>query len=758
MKNKKLFAILTLLCFMFTLMPVAAFAAAGPIAVDTSAFVATNGDQTVKANAAEPVEFTFAANNAETKAVTDGTTLSFLVWAVDANGAVSSALKLNATPSTDYANAYEVTAKNGDTFDATFARAGEYTVYAGVVNEDTTANLTNAQLIGGAKANFSVITVTGTASNPEATYKAAVAEVIKAEKKGYTVAPVKNSPVAASGTDLTLGTLTMTPNNVQTDNITVTFFDGDQKLTGATVAIDTNSANIEVNKATAKTNILGQIQFKVAASREGNYEIYLSVDGIEYVLKVASGNTSAAYIELEDQPTAPIAQFEGIAGDVSFEVTDINGNIVRGNDKTGAVTDGGMSNIKKGNVKYMIFTEKPEASTLSDSDLKLEWDKDDQDYNLVIGSLDAEGTYTVKVILDNGAYATATWEVKKFQTPVMMYMELADVVELGKVVAPVAKYVDVNGVTKTAKDAEITATGYAVSYLQAAGSGSAYIGVKTDEKYAGQSFTVTAVSERYDLVATKVVKVANEATTIKFVDTKLAVNVNNKVDWFIADEEGTKVRLNNTDWVSTKYVVLDKPQDAKVTVYDAASIDNGEGKMALTSDKIGNVTVQIVVQYKLQTTNATTGSDITAVQNKYYTATQIFAVGTEGVGDVVVMSIGSNEIVINDAKATIDAAPIVENNRTFVPFRALAEAFGATVAYDEATQAVTAELNGVTVVMTIGSATYTVNGVEKTADVAPFINGSRTMVPVRFAAEAFGIKVIPTYDENGATADILFNL
>ena len=57
--------------------------------------------------------------------------------------------------------------------------------------------------------------------------------------------------------------------------------------------------------------------------------------------------------------------------------------------------------------------------------------------------------------------------------------------------------------------------------------------------------------------------------------------------------------------------------------------------------------------------------------------------------------------------------------------------------------------------MTIGSATYTVNGEEQTMDVAPFINGSRTMVPVRFAAEAFGIKVIPTYDENGATADIL---
>ena len=229
----------------------------------------------------------------------------------------------------------------------------------------------------------------------------------------------------------------------------------------------------------------------------------------------------------------------------------------------------------------------------------------------------------------------------------------------------------------------------------------------------------------------------------------------------VVDEDGNKVALTGTladkAEYQIQYIVLDKPADAKVSVNDATNLkdlnNKGIGKMALTSNKVGNVTVQVVVKAEYTATN-----NEVANQVKYYTGTQIFAVGTAGVGDVVVMSIGSNEIVINDAKATIDAAPIVENNRTFVPFRALAEAFGATVAYDEATQAVTAELNGVTVVMTIGSAEYTVNGEAKTADVAPFINGSRTMVPVRFAAEAFGIKVIPTYDENGATADILFNL
>ena len=71
---------------------------------------------------------------------------------------------------------------------------------------------------------------------------------------------------------------------------------------------------------------------------------------------------------------------------------------------------------------------------------------------------------------------------------------------------------------------------------------------------------------------------------------------------------------------------------------------------------------------------------------------------------------------------------------------------------------VKATLNGVEVVMTVGAPVYTVNGVDKTADVAPFISESRTYVPVRFAAEAFGITVTPTYNADGSVADVLFNM
>ena len=818
MKNKKLFAILTLVCFMMTLMPVAAFAADATtvqqtgVAIDTSAFVAVDGDQSVKTD--KNVTFYFAANDKSGTTTNDA--LDFVVWAVDANGAVSSAMTLDGkgvAESTQFDNAYNVSgAKNDDKFTVNFARAGKYTVYAGVL-KSTDNSLNAAQLIGGSKSNFSVITVSGTATDPEKTYRAELANV----SSGISI--IEDTGVV--GADKSLGTVNITPNNVA-ETVTVEFTkyaDGKYtKLNGKTVSIDTNSANIDVNKTSATTNILGQIKFDLSASREGDFKVYLDVDGVQFVLDVQVGNTAATYIENVKQPTAPQALYNNNVT-VRFQVTDINNNIIKDASAKNPQGMKGIFGIDPKNdglttEKYVVFTQKPSASNLTNSDLTLKWNANKQTYDLVInGILDAEGTYTVKAILDNGAYATATWEVKKFETPVSLKLTYsAPTVELGGVLyKDELMYVDVNGVEKDATGKVVlAATGYAVQNFNTTNG---TITAKSDEKYVGSTITVTATDSRYNLVTTTEVKVANEAKELKFASKTGEVNVNNLITVMVVDADGNRVAVggNGTDAkAEISYVVLDKPEGAKVTV-STSGIDNnltsaGSFKMNLTSNKIGNVTVQAVVkvtnrntadkdkQYIYQAVtkyynkdNEEVTSDV-ALDNKgslkdgytskvvaepigytgnnntqqyvtkYYTGTQIFAIGNGSAGDVVVMSIGSHEIIVNDKKATIDAAPMIQNDRTFVPFRALAEAFGAEVAYDEATQAVTAKLNGVEVVMTIGSATYTVNGAEKTMDVAPFINSSRTMVPVRFAAEAFGIKVIPTYDQNGATADILFNL
>ena len=783
MKNKKLFAILTLVCFMFTLMPVAAFAGSGVADPETSVFEAVKGDQTVRlaadGTATADIEFELSLFD-ETEGT--GTTDAVYIWAVNEKGEVSSAMTTTEGSASSFNNVEVVNpARLTDGIvNIQFVREGVFTVCAALDVNGATKVSELTKLTGDA---FSVITVKKASADPDY-YKAKVdyAKQSIASDAVYpgvfytTITPAvedNNGKVTTPAVtkDVVLG---VTPNNVMSDEITVTFYGVDNKpLKRTDVKVETNSASIEVNKESFRTDNQGEIEFTVAGSVEGDYEIDFTVNGVTWTLLVTVGNTDATYIETVTEPAAPIALFEDLDDEVEFQITDINGNVVTN------INDGGMDGIQENNDpvnangyegKYVVLTEKPADSNIESKDLSLTLDTDKMGnatglWKLTgLSNLDAEGTYAVKVILDNGSYATAKWEVKRFQTPVMLIIGTAtDVVELGATIGGELKYVDANGVVKAAKDAELVATGYAVANVAGApnAEGSFSITAKADEKYVGATITATAVSEKYDLVATKDFTVAEGASDIAFVDKTADVNVNNKLEWNVVDANGTRVALgggiNTNVKAEVNYVVLDKPADAKVSVTDKTIytdlVGKGIGQMALTSNKVGNVTVQVVL--KATYNDATTAG---GKQVKYYTGTQIFAVGTQGVGDVVVMSIGSNEIVINDAKATIDAAPIVENNRTFVPFRALAEAFGATVAYDEATQAVTAELNGVTVVMTIGSAEYTVNGVAKTAAVAPFINGSRTMVPVRFAAEAFGIKVIPTYDENGATADILFNL
>lgn len=107
---------------------------------------------------------------------------------------------------------------------------------------------------------------------------------------------------------------------------------------------------------------------------------------------------------------------------------------------------------------------------------------------------------------------------------------------------------------------------------------------------------------------------------------------------------------------------------------------------------------------------------------------------------------------------TGDAAPYVDAQwRTMVPFRVLGETFGAEVNWDQDTQTVTYTYGDTELTMTIGEETYTVNGTEKTMDTAPVLSGDRTFVPVRFVGEALGYTVTALQDgETGLTASVVF--
>ncbi len=107
-------------------------------------------------------------------------------------------------------------------------------------------------------------------------------------------------------------------------------------------------------------------------------------------------------------------------------------------------------------------------------------------------------------------------------------------------------------------------------------------------------------------------------------------------------------------------------------------------------------------------------------------------------------------IVVNGQAMTFDQPPIERSGRVFVPLRGVFERLGASVVYDNG--AINATGNGRNIQLHIGSTTATVNGQPTTLDVAPFLVGARTLVPLRFISEALGASV--NYDDNSQTVTV----
>lgn len=100
-------------------------------------------------------------------------------------------------------------------------------------------------------------------------------------------------------------------------------------------------------------------------------------------------------------------------------------------------------------------------------------------------------------------------------------------------------------------------------------------------------------------------------------------------------------------------------------------------------------------------------------------------------------------VYVNGAQVEFDVQPQLINDRTMVPMRFIFEALGASVTYDGTTQTITANLENParTVKLQIGSVDATLEKGGETyafkSDVAPILaEGDRTLVPVRFIAEA----------------------
>lgn len=108
----------------------------------------------------------------------------------------------------------------------------------------------------------------------------------------------------------------------------------------------------------------------------------------------------------------------------------------------------------------------------------------------------------------------------------------------------------------------------------------------------------------------------------------------------------------------------------------------------------------------------------------------------------VKLTIGSTTAYINGEVQTLDTAPINRNNRTMLPVRFLANAFGVDndgIKWDAPTRTATLTNSEVTIVVTIDAPTMTVNGKTVELDSPAIIEKDRTYLPVRAIANALGV-------------------
>ena len=83
----------------------------------------------------------------------------------------------------------------------------------------------------------------------------------------------------------------------------------------------------------------------------------------------------------------------------------------------------------------------------------------------------------------------------------------------------------------------------------------------------------------------------------------------------------------------------------------------------------------------------------------------------------------------------------VENDRSYVPVRFISESYEGAVEWVQETQTVNITFTDRTISLTIGKPEIIINGETKELDVAPIIRNERTFLPLRACTEAIGKEV-----------------
>ena len=106
----------------------------------------------------------------------------------------------------------------------------------------------------------------------------------------------------------------------------------------------------------------------------------------------------------------------------------------------------------------------------------------------------------------------------------------------------------------------------------------------------------------------------------------------------------------------------------------------------------------------------------------------------------ILLQTGSKYVFKQDSYNELETAIYTKDSRTMVPLRFISENFGINVDYNSSTRKITLKGNK-TIILEPNNKSVTVDGKKKTIDVAPEVIKGTTFVPIRFISEELGKKV-----------------
>lgn len=773
--KKKVVALLTLAMFVMTMLPVAAFAAPGDPAVPENSRVSFDIDKTNPTIDTDEVLVVEAHMFADKYDQNPNSMADTAIWVEDENGKkVNDAVIDMVNQKDEFIGAWQMengypVVKKGDTrvtlgnenrFGVQIATAGVYTLHVGQVQTDIAGNTSIVEI--GKYKNGQQFTV-DTVAEDSMTFVDEFGDEL----------PVDTNEDVVTLTRTDLEKTNFEYNGVDTYKVTGTLLDeNDTPMTDKEVTLSSNKDNLKLENETVTTNNKGEFDIEFSLDDEVNATVTITYGDLEYTLKVDGADESnyenitttkeGGYVLAgKDKNYAQASEFLSTA--VQFEITDKNGNVQEGN-----LPKSELASVVGANHNKYVKVTAPKNSTLKPKSLVLAWDPEEEVYTLkYVGTNPekdlVEGEYTVTVALFNGDSAKATFNVAKFgdvkDLAIKTYrangklnepVKTDDEIALGDAFGIIVKYVDENGIEIYAinDNIQVGAEGKAIQkQLGDAGFAAAYMlkaNSTVNESLIGTTIKVTAFDSKEKKLATKELTVVDAYKTysLSFDKNEGKVNTDNNVKVSVVDKND-KV-ADEVNGVVYAYVDSQSNKDAKVTVDIPETAYKGKFNIKVYANQ--PTTADIVVGVK-----DTNGA--------IYAGTLTYTFGEESIpaGTSVVMTLGSTEMIVNNQLVDMkDAAPFAQDNRTFVPFRALGEALGAKVDYDQDAKTVTYKLGSSEIVMTLGSKDYTVNGVKKTMDVAPFAKDNRTYVPVRFVGEGLGFTVTGLTNANGQYVAVAF--